>query len=67
MQKKSRDAHKYAVDEFFWLIDNKMKNKDFRQFCQIDSIYSASRMLNNLNLQSHKAGAWTFYTKKKDR
>lgn len=65
--KKSRDAHKNTVQDYFWLVNKQIRNKDFRIFCQIDSVYAASRMLNNMNLQVHKAGPRTFYTQKKDR
>lgn len=64
---KSRDAHKIAVQEYFWLVSKKMNNKDFRIFCQVDSVYAASRMLNSMDIEIHRAGPRTFYTEKKDR
>jgi len=64
---RSRDAHKHAVQEYFWLVSKEMRNKDFRVFCQVDSVYAASRMLNSMDLQIHRAGPKTFYTQKKDR
>lgn len=64
---KSRDAHKPAVQEYFWLVSKEIRNRDFRVFCQIDSVYAASRMLSSMNLQIHRAGPKTFYTEKKDR
>lgn len=63
----SREAHKNAVQEYFWLVSKEMRNKDFRVFCQVDSIYAASRMLSGMDLQIHRAGPKTFYTEKKDR
>lgn len=65
--RKSRDAHKNTVQQYFLLVNKKIKNKDFRVFCKIDSIYSASRMLNSMDLQVHKAGSQTFYTQKKEK
>ncbi|WP_185907848.1 nuclease-related domain-containing protein [Psychrobacillus soli] len=64
---RSRDAHKNAVQEYFWLVSKEIRNKDFRVFCQVDSVYAASRMLNSMDLQVHRAGPKTFYTQKKDR
>ncbi|MFJ5769120.1 NERD domain-containing protein [Psychrobacillus sp. NPDC093180] len=66
-KQKSRDAHKHAVEEYFWLVSKEMRNRDFRVFCKVDSVYAASRMLNNMDLQVHRAGPKTFYTQKKDR
>lgn len=63
-RKRERNAHKKAVDDYFWLIDNKITNRDFRKFCMVDSIYVASRMLSNMELQMHRAGGKTYYTKK---
>jgi len=61
--KRDRNAHKKAVDDYFWLINNKITNRDFRKFCMVDSIYVASRMLSNMDLQMHRAGGKTYYSK----
>lgn len=62
--KRDRNAHKKAVDDYFSLINSEIRNKDFRSFCMVDSIYAASRMLNSMNLKVHKAGGRTYYRKK---
>lgn len=62
--KRDRNAHKKAVNDYFWLINNKITNRDFRKFCMVDSIYAASRMLSNMDLQMHRAGGKTYYTRK---
>lgn len=62
--KRDRNAHKKAVDDYFLLINNKITNRDFRKFCMVESIYAASRMLCNMDLHMHKAGGKTYYTKK---
>lgn len=62
-RKRDRNAHKKAVDDYFWLINNKITNREFRRFCKVDSIYAASRMLSNMGLQTHRAGGKTYYTK----
>ena len=62
--KRNRDAHKKALHDYFHLINNRITNKEFRNFCNIESIYTASRMLANMDLQMHKAGGRTYYTKK---
>jgi len=62
--KRDRNAHKKAVDDYFLLINNRITNRDFRKFCMVESIYAASRMLGNMDLQMHKAGGKTYYTKK---
>ncbi|WP_240793479.1 nuclease-related domain-containing protein [Psychrobacillus vulpis] len=61
-KKNARDAHIQTVQEYFWLIKNEITNKEFRDFCKLDSIYSASRMLKNMNLHAHKGGAWRYYS-----
>lgn len=66
-EKKSRDAHQKTGEEFFWLINKEMTNKEFRNFCQLESVFAASRMLSKMQLQMHKAGSRTFYTQKRDR
>ncbi|MFJ7825306.1 NERD domain-containing protein [Psychrobacillus sp. NPDC096623] len=62
--KRDRNAHKKAVDDYFLLINNRITNREFRKFCKIESIYTASRMLGNMDLQVHKAGGRTYYSKK---
>lgn len=62
--KRDRNAHRKAVDDYFLLINSKITNRDFRKFCMVESIYAASRMLGNMDLHMHKAGGKTYYTKK---
>jgi len=66
-QKNSRNAHSKTVQEYFWLIKPNISNREFREFCRVESIYAASRMLSNMDLDSNKGGAWRYYTPKKDR
>ncbi|QFF98177.1 hypothetical protein PB01_04715 [Psychrobacillus glaciei] len=65
-KKNARNAHRQTVQEYFWLISKEISNKEFRHFCKIDSIYSASRMLKSLNLNVHKGGAWRYYSPKRN-
>lgn len=65
--KNSLHAHTKTVQAYFWLIKENITNKEFREFCKVESIYAASRMLSNMDLDSHKGGAWRYYTPKKDR
>ncbi|MEI4769583.1 nuclease-related domain-containing protein [Psychrobacillus sp. FJAT-51614] len=64
-KKNDRNAHHMTVQEYFWLINTTITNKEFRHFCKLDSVYSASRMLTDLNLTVHKGGAWRYYSPKK--
>ncbi|MBD7943053.1 NERD domain-containing protein [Psychrobacillus sp. Sa2BUA9] len=52
--KNDRNAHIAAVYEYFQLINNEITNRAFRDFCKIESKYSASRMLNSMkNLKGY--------------
>jgi hypothetical protein len=65
-KKNARNAHRQTVQEYFWLISKEISNKEFRHFCKIDSVYSASRMLKSLDLTVHKGGAWRYYSPKRN-
>ncbi|TQR21767.1 nuclease-related domain-containing protein [Psychrobacillus vulpis] len=66
-KKNSMYAHVKTIHDYFLLIKNYISNREFREFCGVDSIYTASRMLKKMNLQSNRGGAWTYYSPKKDR
>jgi hypothetical protein len=44
-QKADEMAIHYAVQEYFSLIDDQLNNKRLREFCNLDSPYTASRIL----------------------
>ncbi|MFB5085916.1 nuclease-related domain-containing protein [Psychrobacillus sp. PGGUH221] len=62
--KNNRYAHISAVEEYFWLIKKEITNKDFRKFCGVKSIHSASRMLNSMNLQACGLGPARYFKRK---
>lgn len=45
-----KHAHLEAIEDYFLLISSSITNQKFRDFLQIDSIKTASRLLNELNL-----------------
>ncbi|MFJ7727167.1 nuclease-related domain-containing protein [Neobacillus sp. NPDC097160] len=46
----SKDAHIDALKDYFLLIDSKITNKQFREFCHLKSIDTAKRLLLYINL-----------------
>lgn len=62
--KNNRYAHKSAVRDYFRIIDRKITNKEFRRFCMIDSKYTASRMLNSMDLIAHGSGPSRYFVEK---
>ncbi|MGG3466033.1 nuclease-related domain-containing protein [Neobacillus pocheonensis] len=48
----SKDAHLNALQDFFLLIDTKITNLQFREFCHIKSEDVAKRLLRSANLNS---------------
>ncbi|WP_391208006.1 NERD domain-containing protein [Psychrobacillus sp. L4] len=66
-KKNDRYAHISAVNDYFWLINKEITNKEFRRFCGLESIYSASRMLNSMNLEAHGSGPARFFTERSDK
>jgi ribosomal protein L37AE/L43A len=61
-----RYAHISTVNEYFWLIKKEITNREFRKFCGLESIYSASRMLSKMDLAAHGNGSGRYYTRRKD-
>ncbi|WP_419961321.1 nuclease-related domain-containing protein [Psychrobacillus sp. BM2] len=59
--KNDRYAHLSAVKDYFWIIDKKITNKEFRRFCMIDSKYAASRMLNSMDLIANGSGPSRYF------
>lgn len=49
---RDSQAHVSAMREYFSLVDQQVKSLEFREFCQIESIYTASRLLAALGLAS---------------
>ncbi|WP_342600347.1 nuclease-related domain-containing protein [Psychrobacillus sp. FSL H8-0483] len=66
-KKNHRYAHISAVNDYFLLIKKEITNKEIRRFCGIESIYSASRMLNKMNLEAHGSGPGRYFTQKSDK
>lgn len=62
--KNDRYAHISAVRDYFRIINKKITNKEFRRFCMIDSKYSASRMLNSMDLIAHGSGPSRYFVEK---
>lgn len=48
---KASYAHAYAVSEYFSLIGNTISNRQFREFCTIESQPVATRLITGLNLE----------------
>ncbi|WHY84940.1 nuclease-related domain-containing protein [Neobacillus novalis] len=48
----SKDAHIDALKDYFLLIDSKITNKQFREFCHLKSDDIAKRLLRALNLNN---------------
>lgn len=66
-RKSDRYAHISAVRDYFWIIDKKITNKEFRRFCMIDSKYAASRMLNSMDLKAHGSGPSRYFVENKKK
>lgn len=49
---RDSDAHVLAMREYFSLIDYHVKNMEFREFCQIESVFTASRLLASFELKN---------------
>lgn len=60
-RKTDRYAHISAIRDYFWIIDEKITNKEFRRFCMIDSKYAASRMLNSMDLIAQGSGPSRYF------
>lgn len=45
-------AHIHAAREYFTLVNDKLANRQFRSFCQLESRATAWRLLSNLNLHT---------------
>jgi len=63
--KNDRYAHILAVRDYFLIIDKKINNKEFRRFCMIDSKFSASRMLNRMDLIAYGSGPSRYFKEKR--
>lgn len=65
--KNDRYAHISAVKDYFWIIDKKITNKEFRRFCMIDSKYAASRMLNSMDLIAYGSGPSRYFVENRKK
>ncbi len=48
----SKNAHIDALKDYFLLIDKKISNQQFREFCHLNSIDTAGRLLRSIDLVS---------------
>lgn len=49
------EAFKFAVQEYFSLVDIELNNRRLREFCQISSVYATSRLLGTMDLEPNGA------------
>lgn len=66
-KKSDRYAHISAVRDYFLLINKKITNKEYRRFCRVESKYSASRMLNSMNLKAYGSGPSRYFMEKREK
>lgn len=59
-----RYAHISTANEYLWLIKKEITNREFRKFCGLESMYSASRMLSKMDLVAHGNGSGRYYTRR---
>lgn len=60
-----RYAHISAVNDYFLLIKREITSKEFRRFCEVESSYTASRLLNKMDLEAHGSRPSRYFTPKK--
>ncbi|MFC4410310.1 nuclease-related domain-containing protein [Chungangia koreensis] len=61
---KSRDAHHSAIKDYLTIVKPTITNKEFRQFCHVTSVYTASRMLRLKCLDAKNLTSGRVYTLK---
>lgn len=61
---KSKDAHLYAVKDYLTIVKPSISNKEFRWFCHVPSVYTASRMLRLNCLKSSNLTSGRVYSLK---
>jgi len=54
-------AHLHSILDYFMLVDNRITNKDCRNFLRLDSHQKANRILKNLDLPSFGEKRGTYY------
>lgn len=66
---KSREAHQPAVKDYLSIVKPTITNKEYRQFCHVPSVYTASRMLRLkcLNAKNLTSGRVTPSKNRSDR
>lgn len=65
---RDRQAHKFALREYFSLIDTHITNQAFREWCGISSSSVAKRLLAQFDLEtSGESKAWKYSLKKKEK
>lgn len=62
---RDKDAHQFAIQEYFSLIDAQLTNQKLRDFCGIESRHLAMRILTQLDLQTTGDSKARFYHLKK--
>jgi len=57
---ESRDALLKALDDYRLLISERITNREFREFFNVESMYAASKILSRLNIETvgHKKGRY---------
>lgn len=58
---KSKDAHLAALKDYSLLISNQITNRKFRDFLELNSKYTAIRLLKEMNLKSEGSGWHKIY------
>lgn len=58
---REKEAHQFAIREYFSLIDVQLTNQRLRDFCQISSRHLAMRILTQLDLQTKGDSKSRFY------
>ena len=65
---RDRQAHNFALREYFSLIDEHITNEKFREWCGVSSSSVAKRLLAQFDLEtSGESKAWKYSLKKKGK
>ncbi|WP_160722104.1 nuclease-related domain-containing protein [Bacillus sp. USDA818B3_A] len=57
----SKDAHIHALMDYFLLIDSKITNQQFRDYCHLSSSHTSKRLLQSANLSFSGTKKGRFY------
>lgn len=61
---RSKNAHIPAIEDYMNIIKSTITNKEFREFCHVPSVFTASRLLKNSLLNTHEVKKKRYYTLK---